>query len=149
MAKLVHQIKINVAPEKVWDALSNLETIKYYNPLVSSVKYISSNKEGIGASRRCDFKPSGYAKERIIGWEPKSSITMELYESGWPIKRMWWETSLIPDGNGTMLSQYTEYEIKFGFLGKLMDSMMMNRKFKSIIEETLQNLKTKLEQGIL
>ena len=59
MATLHHQLKINAPIEKIWGILTDLEQVGNYNPLVSSVKYISPNKTGVGSSRECTFKPKG------------------------------------------------------------------------------------------
>jgi uncharacterized protein YndB with AHSA1/START domain len=57
MTILHHEVKINAAPEKVWNALADLEAVQNCNPLVAQTRYTSENREGVGASRHCDFKP--------------------------------------------------------------------------------------------
>jgi hypothetical protein len=57
MTTLHHEVKINAAPEKVWAVLADLEAVQHYNPLVAHVRYTSENRESVGASRHCDFKP--------------------------------------------------------------------------------------------
>ena len=80
MATLHHQIRINAPIEKTWQILEDLEAVKHYNINVESVKYISDNKTGVGASRLCHFKGKGFAKERITAVEEMKSISMEIYE---------------------------------------------------------------------
>src|SRR3990172_3713677 len=111
MSKLYHTIRIEAPPEKVWEVLANLEAVQHYNPVVSKSRYISPNREGVGASRYCDLKPKGYVKERVIAWEPKQAITLELYEHQWPIVLMRWRTSLKPEGGETTVFQDMEYQI--------------------------------------
>jgi hypothetical protein len=71
--------------KKVWAILADLEAVQYYNPMVVRARYTSSAREGVDASRHCDFRPSGYGKERVVEWKPKETLTMELYESRFPV----------------------------------------------------------------
>ena len=123
-----------------------MESVKHYNPLVKSVKIISNHKKGLGASRFCDLKPNGFAKERIIRFEPKSKISFELVESSWPVKSMKWHTSLHPDGASTIISQEMEYEVKFGLLGKLMDTLFMKKKLTQAIDDVFNHFKEYVEK---
>jgi ligand-binding SRPBCC domain-containing protein len=147
MSVLDHTIKINAPPDKVWEVLADLEAVQKYNPMVVSARHLSSNREGIGASRRCDLKPKGHVRERVIGWEPKKAITMELVESPWPIGFMRWRPELRPDGAGTIITQRIEYRLKFGLLGRILDALLMRRMLNKGITDTLVNLKRFIEAG--
>lgn len=146
MAKFRNQIKISAPVEKVWDVLSDVESVRHYNPLVKSVKRTSDNKEGVGTSRHCELKSNGFAKERVIVFEPKSKISFELVESSWPVKNMKWHTHLKSDGNSTVMSQDMEYDVKFGFLGKLLDSLIMKKKISQSIDDIFRSLKDYVEK---
>ena len=73
MTKLHHEIKINAPLEKVWRTLADLESVKFTNPLVKTVKIISPNKEGVGSARHCDFKDGKFVEERVTAFEPNKS----------------------------------------------------------------------------
>lgn len=147
MTKLHHTIVINAPVEKVWRVLADLEQVQYYNPLVSKTHYISSNKSGVGASRYCSFIPNGYSKERVTAWEPNKSLTIEMYESAWPMQFTHWTTYLKPNGKSTIVSQDMEYELKFGPLGQLMDFIMIRRRFNQILNDIFNGLKAYIETG--
>ena len=147
MTQLYHEIRIDAPLEKTWSILTDLEAVQHYNPIVVKSRYISPNREGVGAARQCDLKPKGYVKERVIGWEPKRAITLELYEHQWPIYFMQWRNELKPDDSGTLLTQHTEYSMKFGLLGKIMDALMMRRALYKGIAEVHANLKRFIETG--
>jgi ligand-binding SRPBCC domain-containing protein len=147
MTKLHHEIKINVPVEKAWKILADLETVQLYNPLVTHTEYMAGSREGVGAARHCDFKPNGFSKERVTAWEPKKSISFEVIESSWPMSMCRWKTDLIPDGDGTLVLQDIEYEVKFGVLGKLMDIVVMRRKFNAILKDIFRGLKQFAEKN--
>lgn len=146
MTQLNHEIRIQAPPEKVFAILSDLEAVQHYNPAVKQAKYISQQKQGAGAARVCDLGKDGQIKERVTDWQAGKYITMELYESPWPIKHMRWKTMVKPNGEGTLLSQTMDYQMKFGFLGSLMDSMMMKNKMDKTLVEVFTSLKTYAEQ---
>jgi len=147
MTTLHHQIKINASPEKVWKVLANLEDVQLYNPLVGKTIYISQNKEGVGAARHCDFKPKGFSKERVTDWMPNKMLGMEVVESSFPMKYTQWKTHLTADGNGTLVSQDLEYEMKFGLFGDLMNSLLMKNKYNAILQSIFDGLKKHIEKS--
>jgi uncharacterized membrane protein len=141
MSKLHHEITIDAPVHTVWQVLANLEEVQRYNPVVTEAKYVSAQKEGPGATRRCEFKPKGFAVERVIDWRPDEVLGIELVESSWPLKSSRWWTSLRPEGEGTRVSQDLEYEPKWGLLGTALDRLMMRRKMDQTIGEVFAGLK--------
>ena len=147
MTQLWHEIQVAAPLDKVWAVLADLEAVQHYNSGVKHAKYLSTVREGIGASRHCDLKPKGWVKERVIAWEPQKAVTMELYESQWPLEFMRWRTALAPDGAGTRVSQQMEYQVKFGALGALLDKLVMRRKLDQTLAEVFVSLKRFVETG--
>ena len=147
MTQLNHEIRIAAPPGKVWAVLADLEAVSHYNPGVKHARYTSSVREGVGASRHCDLNQKGWVKERVIAWEPRKAMTMELYESQWPLKFMRWRTAIAPDGMGTRVTQEMEYQVKFGLLGRLMDKLIMQRKLDQTLARVFISLKRFVEKG--
>lgn len=145
MTTLHHEIKINAPLERVWKAAADLEAIKHYNPMIKSVRYISPNREGIGAARHCDFKDGKYVKERITAWEPMRTMTIEMYEHQWPVKFMNWRLTLKQEGNSTLASQDMEYKMKFGMFGKLLNALIMRKKMDQGAGGVFQEFKRYVE----
>lgn len=145
MTTLLHQVKINASIEKVWDILTDLEQIGNYNPLVKSVKYISENKKGIGSSRECTFNPKGGAKEKVTAIDPLKSISMEMFESDWPLKYMGWTNKLHEENGQTIVTTITNFQMKFGALGRLMETLVMRPKFNKVLDDLFANFKEYVE----
>ena len=147
MTKLHHKIIISASVEKVFRTLADLESVKFTNPLVKTVKIISPNKEGVGSARHCDFKDGKFVEERITAFEPNKSISFDLYKHQWPLVFMRWTNRLEKRADSTLLVSDTEYELKFGITGKIMDALIMRRKFSQIIDDALGKLKGYVETG--
>ena len=148
MTQLNHEIHIATLPAKVWAVLADLEAVQHYNPGVKHAVYTTTMREGVGAARRCDFKPKGWAKERVIAWEAQKAITLEIEESQLPFEFMRWRTAVAPDGAGTRVTQQLEYKVKFGLLGRLLDKLVIRRKIDQTLAQLFINLKQFVEKGV-
>lgn len=145
MTQLHHEIFINATQQKVWAALADLEAVQHYNPLVSSAHYTSGHRSGVGAARHCDFLPKGFSKEQVTAWEEGKSIGFDTTESSFPMSVCRWKTNLIPENGGTLVSQDLEYQVKFGLFGRLLNILMMKRKYNSILGDIFEGLKKYVE----
>lgn len=145
MTTLRHQIRIAAPIDAVWRAVSDLVVVEHYNPMVASAKCISAQREGIGATRRCELKPKGWVEERVWDWKPPHAIGLEVAASEWPVVCMKWRTELQDEDKGTLVSQELSYKMKFGPLGALMNALMMRRKLDKGIAEIFDNLKRFVE----
>ena len=144
METLQHQIKIKAPIEKVWNTLVNLENVDKYNFHIKTVKCLS-DKKGVGASRKCEFKSKGFAKERIVALTKFKSISMEMYESDFPINHMEWTYFLSFDNGITTLKTITEYRVKYGVLGVLLNFLIIKSKFNKTMNEVFESLKIYVE----
>ncbi len=147
MTVLENKIHIDAPPEKVWSVLASLDALDRYDPVVVKAQIISPERDGPGSARRCDVKPKGYFKERVADWKPHEALSFELFECTLPVRRLKHSYTLIPDGSGTTVLQRMEYELKFGPLGKLMDALMVQRKWDAGIKGFFAGLKHYVETG--
>lgn len=142
---LIHSVEINTPKEKVWQILNQLEMVANYNPQVERAKYITDIKNGVGASRECKMHDGYLVKERITKVET-DAITMELYESSWPVKDMRWRTQLSENNGKTIMKQKLEYKVKHGALGAVLNTLVMKGKMNNAIQETFEGLKSYAEK---
>jgi ligand-binding SRPBCC domain-containing protein len=141
MTVLENSIRIDATPEKVWSVLATLDALAKYDPGVSKSEIVSSAQEGPGAERRCDLAPGGWFKERVSEWRPNEALSFELYECTLPVRRLHHRYTLVREGGATVVHQRMEYELKFGALGKLLDALMVRRKWTAGIRGFLAGLK--------
>jgi len=142
---LTHQIQIDAPPSAVWDVLNTIETVADYNPQVNESHCITENKTGPGASRECTMIDGSVVKERIVKIEPDQAITMELYESNWPVRDMKWRTAVEPKDGGTWVTQTLEYKMKFGAVGAILNSLFLKSKMDSSVQEVFESMKAYVE----
>jgi ligand-binding SRPBCC domain-containing protein len=147
MTVLENSIRIAASPNKVWSVLASLDTLDRYDPGVKKSEIVTTTREGPGAARRCDLAPGGWFKEKVDDWRPNEQISFELFECTLPVRRLKHRYTLTSDGDGTVVRQRMEYELKFGILGKLLDAVMVRRKWNAGIKSFFAGLKHYVETG--
>ena len=147
MTVLENSVRIDAPPEKVWSVLSTLDALDRYDPGVTKSEVVTPTREGPGSARRCDLAPGGWFKEKVSDWQPNESLAFELFECTLPVRRLTHRYTLTPDGAGTLVRQTMEYELKFGLIGKLMDAMMVRKKWNAGIKGFFAGLKHYVETG--
>ena len=147
MTVLENSIRIGAPPEKVWSVLSTLDALDRYDPGVTKSEVVTPTREGPGSARGCDLAPGGWFKEKVADWDPNQSLSFELFECTLPVRRLKHSYTLTRDGSGTLVRQTMEYELKFGLIGKLMDAMMVRKKWDAGVKGFFAGLKDYVETG--
>jgi ligand-binding SRPBCC domain-containing protein len=145
MTVLENSIRIDATPERVWSVLATLDALAKYDPGVAKCEIVSPAREGPGAARRCDLTPGGWFKERVTDWRQNEALSFELYECTLPVRRLRHSYTLVQEGGATVVRQRMEYELKLGPLGRLLDAVMVRRKWTAGIKGFLSGLKSYAE----
>ena len=149
MTTIIREVTINASQEKVWDILADFGGIYKYNPGVSSSHSTSSANGGVGATRHCDLLPAGSVEERITAWNEGRDYKIEIFSGKGvpPFKTAVAHIKVQPEGTGTHVQMRFDYSIKFGFIGSLMDRLMVKKQFSKAIPGILAGLKHYAETG--
>lgn len=148
MTKLSSEIKINAPAQQVWAALADLERVQQFSPGVAKASYTTDSKEGVGAGRHCDLQgPSGWVEERVTEWNEGESLTIEIFDSSYPLKQAFGRFTLTPAGEETNVSFDLDYELKFGPIGALLNVLIVRRLFGKANKTVLTGLKYHVETG--
>jgi ribosome-associated toxin RatA of RatAB toxin-antitoxin module len=147
MGKLINEIIINASSDKIWDILTDLELLDKTDPTVKKATLISKNKTGLHAKRKV-FMQDGknWFNEKITVFKPQEELVYQLTDCSFPIKELKHTYSFQKIGNQIKVQQVMEYTVKFGFIGILMDKMMIGKQFDSGINKFLTGLKTYAEK---
>jgi hypothetical protein len=157
------EIEINQSKDQVWKALADFGNICHGHPAVSKSFVTSKQKEGVGATRHCDFTMMGASAEELVTeWNEGRNIKIEVQElKKMPgIKTMVLDLAIRSSGEKTILTGtmvYTMKNIFFdimntimmkGMNAKLLDGIMAGHKLY-IETGTIVNEKTKLDTSIV
>jgi ligand-binding SRPBCC domain-containing protein len=148
MTRLDNAIHIDARPEDVWRVLGDLEALDAYDPGVARSRRTSPQRDGLGAARRCELEPTGWFEERITEWRPTEALAFELSACNLPVELLRHRYTLAPEGGGTRVTQRMEYRLKYGPVGRLLDALVVRRKWDAGIRSFLAGLKDFVESGV-
>lgn len=137
---------IDAPPAEVWATLADLEAVERYSPGVKTASYTSDEREGVGASRYCDFHGPGSVHERVVHWEEGERLAINI-EKGFPANNVIADFRLSAVDGGTQVDVHFSYEPKYGPLGALMDRFMMRSYSEKAMQGLVKGLKRHTETG--
>jgi hypothetical protein len=145
------EIEINQSKENVWKALADFGNICHGHPAVSKSFVTSTQKEGIGAIRHCDFTMMGAsAEEKVTEWNEGKNIKIEVAElKKMPgIDTMALDLAIRESGGKTILSSTMAYSMKNGFFD-MMNGLMMKNMNAKLLDGIMAGHKLYIETGTI
>ena len=147
MTTIHSDIIVSTSVDKVWNMLTDLELLDKYDPTVKKSTLVSTEKTGIGAKRKIVMLDGkNWFDEKVTVFRPNEALTYELTDCSFPVHQLKHSYSFEKIGDQTKVKQVMEYTIKFGLVGKLLDSLMINKQFKTGIKKFLGGLKDYAEK---
>ncbi len=148
MATIQNDIIIDAPVDRIWNVLTNLEQLEKYDPTVKKSKLISPEKTGTGAKRKVYMADGkNWFEEKITIFQPNKALTFQLTDCSFPIKGLQHSYSFEKIGSQTKVTQVMEYTVKFGFLGKLMDRIVIRKQSDTGIKKFFSGLKSFVENN--
>lgn len=145
MSNFSTDIKIDAPAKAVWDALADIGSIYRWNPGVVESHATTEETTGLGACRYCDLGGKNYLDEQVVQWQPSEKLTMRITGTNMPFKTADIHFTLQSEGEATIVTVAPDYELKFGPLGKLLDTVYVRRTYESGMNDLLQGLKQYVE----
>ena len=139
MSKLTTQVKINAPVDKVRGILADFGAIGKWAPPVSKSYSTTEARQGVGAGRHCDTS-FGALNEQIVEWEEGHSFTIDG-KTVLPMKYARNGFSVSPPGDGTVVTAFIDFQMKFGPVGALLDKLVLRRQFRKVMALGLGGLK--------
>ncbi len=148
MTTLYNEITVNTSIDKVWAMLTNLELLDQYDPTVKKSTLVSTEKTGLGAKRKVlMLDGKNWFEENITAFKPNEALTYQLTDCSFPINGLKHSYTFEKVGNQTKVKQVMEYSVKFGLLGKLLDSFMIRKQTEGGIKKFFIGLKSYAEKN--
>lgn len=147
MTTLHNEITINAPIEKIWAALANIEELENYDPTVKKSTPTTPAKTGADASRKVDMRDGkNWFEEKVTICEPNKTLEFELTACSFPVHQLKHTYSFHMAGNETTVKQVMRYQVKFGWLGSILDRLMIRKKSNAGIRLFLAGLKAYVEK---
>lgn len=142
-------IAINQPKDKVWSVLADFGKICHGHPAVRKSHITSAQKEGVGATRHCDFTMMGAsAEEKVTEWNTGKNIKIEVYklEKMPGIDTMSLDLAILENGKDTILSSTMQYTMKNAFFD-VMNSLVMKNMNAKLLDGIMAGHKLYIETG--
>ena len=148
MTLLNNEILISSSVERVWSILTDLVLLEKYDPTVKKSTLISKDKTGIGAKRKVEMLDGkNWFEEVLTIFEPNKALTYQLTNCSFPIKGLKHSYSFEKIGAQIKVKQVMEYKVKYGLLGKLLDTLMIRKQTEKGIKQFFVGLKNFAESS--
>src|SRR5256885_14031172 len=146
--KVEASVLIDAPVEKVFSRIAQHDSCNDWLEFVSSARYTSKEKTGVGASAHHSGQVMGRKMEwdgRVIEWAENDSIVWQAISGTPEAMRMKAVNRVEKEGNGTRYSLEVEYMPPYSILGRIMDPIMIKRNIEKMVQHSTQNLKIILE----
>ena len=143
------EIEINRPKEKVWETIADIGNISHENPAVVESFVTSAQKQGVGATRHCDFtRINAAAEEKVVAWNEGQSIKTESYAlrriPG--IASMAMEFAVKEKGDHAILTGTMEYSMKNPWY-ELVNRLVMKHRNEKLFDRIMAGHKKYIETG--
>src|SRR2546426_3467800 len=150
MTKVGSRVFIDAPVEKVFSRITQHDICNDWLEFVSSARYTTKEKTGVGASAHHWGQVMGRKMEwdgRVIEWAENDCIVWQAISGTPQAMRMKAVNRVEKEENGTRYSLEVEYTPPYSILGRIMDLVMIKRNIRKMVQHSTQNLKRILEQS--
>ena len=148
MGEFEEQIIVSASPDKVWDVLADIRNIYLWNPGVVRSRLTTHGKVRVGTCRLCDLEGKNYLDEEVIEFEKPHRLTMRINDTNLPFKAAEIRYTVEPQGGKTLVRVSPKYQLKFGLLGSILDTIMVRSQYRKGMQELLRGLRNYVEQSV-
>lgn len=145
MGEFEEQIIISASTDKVWNVLADIRNIYLWNPGVVRSKLTTHGEVCVGACRHCNLGGKNYINEEVIEFEKPQRLTMRINETNLPFKEAEIRFTVELQGDKTLVRVSPKYQLKFGLLGGILDTIMVRSQYRKGMQELLCGLKNYVE----
>ncbi len=145
MTKLYYEVEVNTSKQKAWEIISDFNNLSWTSTVLAT-HYTNDKRQELGMTRHCDLTNEGYIVERITDWNQGSGYTYVIDDASDPIdpaSYVIWEVR--NNGDSAIVSFEVHYELKYGLLGDLINTIAAKKKFSKQIAFFMNELKTHAE----
>lgn len=150
MTTLRSECDIAASAAVVWKLLKDFQHIDAFNPNLSRSFHIGDTPlDGIGAERRCELRDGrNWIEERVIEWRPDESYTVEIYAGTMPIRNVRTTLAVFPKGSASRAVMQITYTPKLGYLGQLLDLLLLRRRMRGLMDSVLKGLQERSVESL-
>ncbi len=144
--KMHYKVKINAPKSEVWDILADYDNLSWTEGVIDAY-YIGKIRNGKGMTRHCNLDDGGYVVERIVAWDKGNGFTYIIVDASGPLSNdsyaIW---TVRGNEKQSTVGIKIHYELKYGIIGDMMNTLMAKKKFSDSIAEFMDEFKVYAEK---
>ncbi len=150
ISEATYQVTLEMPREQAWKTLEDLSQAHNYVPGIIKTEIVSSNKQGVGASRLVYQGKKRALQETVTDWDEGSGFRIRLHkgEKDSPFKNAFFRYLIEEsDGDTTRLTTTMGYTPPLGWFGILLDKLFLNKIISGVIRDVALSMKHFYETG--
>jgi len=148
MGEFEEQIIVSASPDKVWDVLADIGNIYLWNPGVVRSRLTTHGEVSVSACRLCNLGGKNYLDEEVIEFEKPHRLTMRVNDTNLPFKAAEIRFTVEPQGEKTVVKVSPKYQLKFGLLESILDTIIVRSQYRKGMQELLRGLRNHVDQSV-
>jgi uncharacterized protein YndB with AHSA1/START domain len=152
--QLTRELAIDAPREQVWAVVADSNRLVEWAPPVKEVSELSDGPEGVGTTRLCQVEfggRSGTMTERCVAFEPPHRAAYVVDDDSLGFGRMFadygFTITIEDDLHGGSIARTETYYTPRNPLFKLINAVIMRRRFESTVDDLLSGLKRASERA--
>ncbi len=147
------ELDINGTKEEIWGILTDFDNIENWMPGVMDASISDSANIGVGTKYTINSKSRSGSlattdrSYEIISWDKYHKMVSNLTDALGPLKNFQTEWLLKSSGNSTSVSFTARYKMRYGFMGALLDKLILGNFIQKEFGAIVANLKHFVETG--
>jgi hypothetical protein len=137
------EAEVQLSREQAWSLLSDISVPHHYVPGLLSTEITTEQVQGIGASRLVYQKPTKALRETVVEWREGQGFKIRIERPNGnpqpPFKNAFFEYSIEERAGAVCLVNSMSYELAEGFIGRLLDKLVVRRAVLSSLEQVTRN----------
>ncbi len=146
MTRIERSIAVAQSPERVFDALTDLDRLPEWATIVVETGDVSQRPVQAGTTFRQTIRVAGRHLDtdwRVVEWDRPHHV---VYEATALLGgRLWMRQRVTPEGDGSRVALEIDYDLPGGILGDIADRAFLEERNQREAEESLGNLQRLLE----
>lgn len=145
MRVLVEEIGIRAPPQTVWAVLEDFGGVSEWAPYMRKSSLVGNQKSGVGTSRYMRHAWGFSFEESVTEWTDNHGFSFDVHRAPFPMKDVH-ETWVTDHDNGlSTVSTRVSYGMRLGFLGSLVDWILVRFVVRREMRAGLLGLKKYVE----
>lgn len=151
MNEVSSEIEADISMQEAWEKLRDLSVPHNYVQGLTNTEITTDQREGVGASRKVFSEKRPPMDETVVVWDEGHGFLLKLHhgdsDAQGPFKRSFFRYTIEHAGNGTLLKNSMEYEMKWGLAGVILDKLILRKVFRAVVRDVLIGQKAFYESG--